>query len=62
MIGRGSPSRSVPACYRSSLIIFGLRVTEFTGAAVIPIAGIIIGGAMTAHTLTARRAFDVLRS
>jgi UDP-glucose/iron transport system permease protein len=43
-------------------IIFGLQVTTFTGAAIIPIAGIIIGGAMTAHTLTARRAFDVLRS
>jgi UDP-glucose/iron transport system permease protein len=43
-------------------IIFGLQVTTFTGAAIIPIAGIIIGGAMTAHTLTARRAFDALRS
>ena len=52
----------MPACYPSSVIIFGLRVTTFTGAAVIPIAGIIIGGAMTAHTLTARRAFDALRS
>lgn len=43
------------------LIIFALRVTPFTGPAVIPIAGIVIGGTMTAHNLTARRAFDVLR-
>jgi putative ABC transport system permease protein len=44
------------------VVIFGIRVTDFTGAAIIPIAGIIIGGSMTAHTLMARRAFDMLRS
>lgn len=32
-----------------------------TGEAIIPITGIIVGGAMTAHTLTGRRAFDALR-
>ncbi|MEM9514819.1 MAG: ABC transporter permease [Actinomycetota bacterium] len=44
------------------LVIFGLRATEFTGPAIVPIAGIIIGGSMTAHTLMARRAFDALRA
>lgn len=43
-------------------VIFGLRVTEVSGATIIPIAGIIVGGSMTAHSLTARRAFDGLRS
>jgi putative ABC transport system permease protein len=44
------------------VIIFGLQTTDFTGPAIVPIAGIIIGGTMTAHTLTARRAFDALRA
>ncbi len=43
-------------------VIFALGVVPFNGAAIIPIAGIIIGGSMTAHTLTARRAFDALLS
>lgn len=43
-------------------IVFASGVTPFTGPAIIPIAGIIIGGAMTAHTLAARRAFDALRA
>ena len=43
-------------------IIFVLQAAAFTGPAIIAIAGIIIGGAMTAHTLTARRAFDVMRA
>lgn len=44
------------------LVIFGLRVAELTGTVVIPVAGIIIGGSMTAHTLTGRRAFAALRA
>jgi putative ABC transport system permease protein len=43
-------------------IIFTLQAAAFTGPAIIPIAGIIIGGTMTAHTLTARRAFEALRA
>lgn len=42
-------------------VVFGLGVAPLTGPAIIPIAGIVIGGTMTAHTLTARRAFDALR-
>lgn len=42
-------------------VILGARVTPLTGPAIIPISGIIIGGAMTAHTLTGQRAFDTLR-
>jgi putative ABC transport system permease protein len=40
------------------VLVSGL--VPLTGAGVIPIAGIIIGGAMTAATLTGRRAFDEL--
>jgi putative ABC transport system permease protein len=43
-------------------VIFALGTTPFTGPAIVPIAGIVTGGAMTAHTLTARRAFDTLRT
>jgi putative ABC transport system permease protein len=35
-------------------------VVPFNGAGVIPVAGIVIGGMMTASTLTGRRAFDQL--
>ncbi len=42
------------------VVILGSRVVPWTGAAIIPIAGIVIGGAMTAQTLTAQRAFDAL--
>jgi putative ABC transport system permease protein len=44
------------------LLIFGLQAATFTGPAIVAIAGIIIGGAMTAHTLAVRRAFDTLRA
>ncbi len=44
------------------LVIFGSGAVEFTGPAIIPIAGIVIGGAMTAHALAGRRAFAALRS
>src|SRR6478736_9614824 len=35
-------------------------VIPFNGAGIIPMAGILIGGAMTASTLTGRRAYDEL--
>lgn len=38
----------------------GSGVIPLNGAGVIPLAGIVIGGAMTASTLTGRRAFDEL--
>lgn len=42
-------------------VIFGIGAAPFTGSAIVPIAGIVIGGAMTAHTLGVRRAHDALR-
>ncbi|MGJ6979545.1 ABC transporter permease [Aestuariimicrobium soli] len=42
-------------------IIFGLGVAPFTGLAIIPIAGILVGNMMTVHTLVGRRAFAALR-
>ena len=44
------------------LVIFGSGAVELTGPAIIPIAGIVIGGSMTAHALAGRRAFAALRS
>jgi putative ABC transport system permease protein len=41
-------------------LILASGVVPLTGPGVIPIAGIVIGGAMTAATLTGRRAFDEL--
>ena len=38
------------------------RVAPFTGAALIPIAGIVTGNMMSAHTLTGRRLFAELRA
>ncbi len=43
-------------------VIFAFGAAAFTGPAIIPIAGIVIGGSMTAHALVGRRAFDSLRS
>lgn len=37
-------------------------VVPFNGAGVIPVAGILIGGAMTASTLTGRRASDEIKA
>jgi putative ABC transport system permease protein len=42
------------------VLTLGSGVVPFTGAGVVPIAGIVIGGMMTASTLTGRRAFDEL--
>ena len=44
------------------VVIFALQAESFTGPAIIAISGIIIGGSMTAHTLTTRRAFDAMRT
>lgn len=42
------------------MLCLGSGVIPLNGAGVIPISGIVIGGAMTASTLTGRRAFDEL--
>jgi putative ABC transport system permease protein len=39
----------------------GSGVVPLNGAGIIPIAGIVIGGAMSASTLTGRRAYDELK-
>jgi len=44
------------------VIVFGTGAVEFSGPGIVAISGIVIGGSMTAHTLTARRAFDVMRT
>lgn len=43
------------------LIVFLSGVVPFVGLSIIPIAGIVIGNMMTAHTLTGRRLFAALR-
>lgn len=43
------------------LIVLVTRTIPLQGIALIPIAGIIVGNAMTAHTLLGRRAFAALR-
>jgi len=42
-------------------IVLATGTVPLTGVALIPIAGIVIGNAMTAHTLTGRRTFAALR-
>lgn len=42
-------------------LILGSGAVPFEGAALVPVAGIVIGGAMTAHTLAGRSAFAALR-
>ncbi|MPZ94649.1 MAG: ABC transporter permease [Propionibacteriales bacterium] len=42
-------------------LLLASGVIPLTGAALVPTAGIVIGGAMTANTLAGRRAFDELR-
>ncbi len=44
------------------VVVFAFGAASFTGPAIIPIAGIVIGGSMTAHSLVGRRAFDALRT
>ena len=42
-------------------IVFASGAVPFTGASLVPVAGIIIGGGMTASSLTGRRVFAALR-
>ncbi|MEL4358490.1 MULTISPECIES: ABC transporter permease [unclassified Luteococcus] len=42
-------------------VVFGTGVSPLSGAALVPVAGIIIGNMMTAHTLVGRRQFAALR-
>ena len=42
-------------------VVLATGTVPFTGVAIIPIAGIVIGNAMTAHTLAGRRTFAALR-
>lgn len=42
-------------------LILGSGAVPFEGAALIPVAGIVIGGTMTAHTLAGRASFRTLR-
>jgi putative ABC transport system permease protein len=41
-------------------VIFASGAVPFTGASLVPVAGIIIGGGMTASSLTGRRVFAAL--
>jgi putative ABC transport system permease protein len=43
------------------VVIFASRAVPFTGPTVVPFAGIVTGGAMTAHSLAGRRVFAALR-
>jgi len=43
------------------LVIFGTGAVPLNGPALVPFAGIVIGGAMNAHSLAGRRAFAALR-
>ena len=43
------------------VVVLATGTVPFTGLAIIPIAGIVIGNAMTAHTLAGRRTFAALR-
>ncbi len=43
------------------VLSLGSGVIPFNGAGIVPVAGIVIGGTMTAATLTGRRAADELR-
>ncbi len=43
-------------------LVLGSGVIPFNGKGLVPTAGIVIGGAMTAATLTGRRAFDEIKA
>lgn len=43
------------------VVIFASGAVPWTGAAIVPMAGIVIGGAMTANSLNGRRCFAALR-
>lgn len=48
-------------CLPVLVVIFASGAVPWNGASLVPMAGIIIGGSMTAHSLTGRRAFAALR-
>lgn len=48
-------------CVPVLVVIFVSGAVPWNGASLVPMAGIIIGGSMTAHSLTGRRAFAALR-
>jgi putative ABC transport system permease protein len=64
----GTPTRQTPwlgvaiaaGAFPVVALTLGSGVIPFNGAGIIPMAGILIGGAMTASTLTGRRAYDEL--
>lgn len=66
----GVPGHQLPwvalAIAAGALPVLGLclvsRVIPFNGVGIIPVAGILIGGAMTASTLTGRRASDEIKA
>jgi putative ABC transport system permease protein len=43
------------------VVVFATGAIPWSGIAIIPVAGIIVGNAMTGHTLVGRRAFAALR-
>jgi putative ABC transport system permease protein len=43
------------------VVVFASRAVPWQGIAIIPIAGIVVGNAMTGHTLVGRRSFAALR-
>lgn len=43
-------------------LVFASGVVPFNGPGIVPVAGIVIGGMMTAATLTGRRAYDEIAS
>jgi putative ABC transport system permease protein len=53
-VGMAIASGAVPVL----ALILGSGVIPFNGAGIVPTAGIVIGGAMVAATLTGRRAYD----
>lgn len=44
------------------VVVFATGAAPLNGAALVPIAGIVVGNVMTAHTLVARNAFSTLRA
>ena len=58
MVGAAVAAGAVPVL----ALILGSGVVPFNGAGLVPTAGIVIGGAMTAATLTGRRAYDELQT
>jgi putative ABC transport system permease protein len=58
LVGLAIASGAVPVL----ALVLGSGVIPFNGPGLVPTAGIVIGGAMTASTLSGRRGFDELRT